>query len=310
MKHSLRSSNTVKIVVTAVIVILLISIISLLAYSQFSKKNIEVANDKTPHLQELLVLKAKKHIIELKYDLPARTTAYNIAAIRPQISGVVVKRIFTEGSFVKKGQSLYQIDPIEKVTIKAPISGLISRSAVTQGALVTQNQAEPLAVITQLDPIYVDIPVASKEMLEIKNYKHKKVKLFIDGNEYPYTGSVKFSEAFLNKSTDSTILRTIFKNPKGKLLSGMYVKAQIIVRLEDAITLSQRSVTISPNGDKYVMIVNEEGIIEKRAVKAKNTLSNEWIIDEGINDNDLVLYEGFQKVRVGMKISPKIKIEK
>ncbi len=94
--------------------------------------------------------------------------------------GIIVKKMFTEGAFVHKGEKLYQIDHVEKITILTPISGYIGRSFITEGSLVTQNQLEPLTTITQLDPMYVDISIPSNQIAEIKSYKNKKVKLFID----------------------------------------------------------------------------------------------------------------------------------
>ena len=154
--------------------------------------------------------------------------------------------------------------------------------------------------------MYVDISIPSNQIAEIKSYKNKKVKLFIDGNQYSYTGSSEFSEMFVNKNTGSVVLRTIFKNPKNELLSGMYVMAHIIVTTQNEIALPQRTVNHLPGGQKYVWIANQDGTVLQKIVTATQSIQNKWIIEEGINDGDLVLYEGFQKISEGMKIQPKI----
>ncbi|HAN7974768.1 TPA: efflux RND transporter periplasmic adaptor subunit [Escherichia coli] len=142
--------------------------------------------------------------LEVKTELPGRTNAYRIAEVRPQVSGIVLNRNFTEGSDVQAGQSLYQIDPATyqasydsakgelakseadaaviaaKATVEsarinlaytkvtAPISGRIGKSTVTEGALVTNGQTTELATVQQLDPIYVDVTQSSNDFMRLK----------------------------------------------------------------------------------------------------------------------------------------------
>ena len=264
------------------------------------------SNHSQANKPEFGVIKVQKQPIELTYEFPARTFPYKVSDVRPQVNGIIVKKMFTEGAFVHKGDKLYQIDPVEKITILAPISGYIGRSLITEGSLVTQNQPEPLATITQLDPMYVDISIPSNQIAEIKNHKNKKLKLFIDGNQYSYTGSLEFSEMFVNKTTGSVVLRTIFKNPKNELLSGMYVTINVVVTAQNEIALPQKIVHHLPNGQKYVWLTNQDGTVSQKIITATQSVQNKWIIDGGIKDGDLILYEGFQKISEGMKIQPKI----
>ena len=303
MKRKSRN-NIVKIVIfliTLGVVLCLTFVFAKNTSTTPSNSTYSVAN-----IPEFSVIKAQKQEIELTYEFPARTFPYKVSDVRPQVNGIIVKKMFTEGAFVHKGAKLYQIDPVEKITILAPISGYIGRSFITEGSLVTQNQPEPLATITQLDPMYVDISIPSNQIAEIKSYKNKKVKLFIDGNQYSYTGSSEFSEMFVNKNTGSVVLRTIFKNPKNELLSGMYVTVHIIVTTQNEIALPQRTVNHLPGGQKYVWIANQDGNVIQKIITATRSIQNKWIIEEGINDGDLILYEGFQKISEGMKIQPKI----
>ncbi|MBN2655207.1 MAG: efflux RND transporter periplasmic adaptor subunit, partial [Nitrospirae bacterium] len=261
---------------------------------------------------EVGVVAIQAERLELTTELPGRTAPHLIAEVRPQVGGIIQKRLFTEGSDVKEGDALYQIDPasyqaafnsanaalaraeanfipaklraeryaelvkinaiskqeyddasaqhmqakaevesakaaIETARINlgytkitAPISGRIDRSSVTTGALVSANQASALAVIQQLDPIYVDITQSSADMLRLKQAiasgllkksgkDQARVKLLLeDGSKYPLEGRLKFSEVTVDQSTGSITLRTIFPNPKGDLLPGMFVHAVVM----------------------------------------------------------------------------------
>lgn len=282
----------------------LVSTIAL--YFSKNEKQSKVLQPQQQNSMELSVIKVAHKPIELKFEFPARTSPYRTSDVRPQVSGIIVKKLFTEGSFVQKGEKLYQIDPVEKITILAPISGYIGRSFVTEGTLVTANQSTVLATITQLDPIYIDISIPSSEVLKIKEYQNTTIKLFINEEEYLHTGLLQFSEVLVNKNTDSVILRSIFKNPDNTLLTNMYVKVEIIIDDSEGIAIPQRTVFHLPSGEKYIWVVDQTGIISKRMITAKESVQNQWIVESGLHEGELVLYEGFQKIKEGAIIKPKI----
>lgn len=318
-------------------------------------------------------------------ELPGRTTASQAAEVRPQVNGIIQKRIFTEGSDVKAGQLLYQIDPAtyqasfasaraaearseanllpaklkeeryrELVKIKAvsqqdyenayaalkqaeadvasakaavetarinlaytrvtaPISGRISRSSVTEGALVTANQQGALATIQQLDTIYVDMTQSNAEMLKLKQNLASgamkksgstKIRLRLeDGSPYPLTGTLKFSEVTVDQSTGSVTLRGVFPNPKHSLLPGMFVRAILEEGVDEkAILVPQRGVTRNPKGDAVVMVVGAEEKVEPRIIRTVSTVGDSWLVSEGLKPGDRVILEGTQKARPGTQV--------
>ena len=258
-----------------------------------------------PILKEVPVIQIKKHNIEKTYTFPAKTVASKVAEIRPQITGILTKIMFTEGSFVQKGTKLYQIDPAERITIFSPISGYISRSFATEGALVTQNQSEPLATVTQLDPIYIDIPIPSSYLAMIKN-KKPTVSLLVNGKKYQHKGTIQFTEVFVNKSTDSFIVRSQFSNPNGELLAGMYVDAQIVINEGLGVEIPQRTVSMLPDSSMAVMVVEKDGTIAQKIISVDGESDNNWVVKNGLSDGDLLIYEGFQKIQHGMKVQHKV----
>ncbi|KAB0671432.1 efflux RND transporter periplasmic adaptor subunit [Oryzomonas sagensis] len=325
--------------------------------------------------------------VALTTEVPGRTSPHLIAEVRPQVNGIIQKRVFTEGSDVKAGQVLYQIDPAtyqatyasakaalaraeaslasvrlkagrykELVKIKAvsqqdyddayaalkqgeadvasakaavetarinlaytkvtaPISGRIGRSSVTDGALVTANQATALATVQQLSSMYVDVTQSSAELLRLKQSlasgilksnaaTQARVKLILeDGSAYPLPGALKFSEVTVDQSTGSVTLRAVFPNPKQALLPGMFVRAILEEGVnENAILVPQRGVTRNQKGEATVMVVGAEEKVEQRVIKVARTVGENWLVSDGLKAGDRVILEGLQKARPGTPV--------
>lgn len=333
---------------------------------------------------EVGVLTVQAQSVTLTTELSGRTAPRLIAEVRPQVGGIIQKRQFTEGTDVKAGQVLYQIDPaiyradqasakatmaraeanvaplrlrferyrellkshavsqqdyddasaalkqaeaevetakaaletarinLDYTSVKAPISGRIGRSAVTDGALVTASQAEPLATIQQLDTIYVDVTQTTAELLALKRNlasgllqsggaAQTKINLLLeDGTPYPLPGELKFSEVTVEQSTGSVTLRAVFPNPEKLLLPGMFVRAVVPEGVnEQAILVPQRGVTRNPAGQPMVMVVGAEEKVEPRIIQVVRTLGEQWLVSGGLQAGDRVILEGIQKARPG-----------
>jgi len=336
---------------------------------------------------EVGVVTIQPQRVALTTELSGRTAPHLIAEVRPQVNGIIQKRVFTEGGDVKAGQVLYQIDPAtyqaafasakaaqaraeatltgvrlkagryrDLVKIKAvsqqdnddaqaslqqaeadvaaakaavetarinlaytrvtaPISGRIGRSTVTDGALVTANQAAPLATIQQLDSMYVDVTQTSADLLKLKQNlasglmknggaAQARVKLLLeDGSAYPLTGILKFSEVTVDQSTGSITLRAIFPNPKQTLLPGMFVRALVEEGVSDqAILVPQRGVTRNPKGEALAMVVGVEDKVEQRPITVARTVGDNWLVSGGLKAGDRVIVEGIQRARPGTQV--------
>jgi membrane fusion protein (multidrug efflux system) len=336
---------------------------------------------------EVAVITVQTEQATLTTDLTGRTSAFGVAEIRPQVSGLIQKRLFTEGSDVKAGQVLYQIDPapfqaaldnanaalgraeanlpaillraerfrellVDKAVsqqdyddaaaalqqvkadieywkaavetarinlgytrITAPISGRIGKSNVTVGALVTAHQPSALSTIQQLDPIYVDVPQSTAELLRLQRrleegrLKHdvrnqNKVKLILeDGTEYPLEGTLQFRDVTVDPTTGSVILRVIFPNPKRVLLPGMFVRAVVKEGVnKQALLIPQQAVSRDPKGNPVVLIVNAGGKVEQRMLTLDRAIGDKWLVVSGLAPGDRVIVEGMQKVRPGATV--------
>ncbi|HON39526.1 MAG: efflux RND transporter periplasmic adaptor subunit [Desulfomonilia bacterium] len=341
----------------------------------------------SPPLPEVTVIEAKQQQVELTTELPGRTSAYLIAEVRPQVSGIIKKRHFKEGSFVKEGQILYQIDPapfqaaydsaaaslaraqanlpalearagryrellaggavsqqdfddvdsafrqaqaevayweaaVESARINlgytrvtAPISGMIGKSNMTEGALATANQPVPLATIQQFNPIYVDVPQSTTDLLRLKRRIEKgiltvegeiqkKVGLLLeDGSEYPLDGTLEFRDVTVDPTTGTVTLRAVFPNPDSILLPGMFVRAVVREGIDkQAILIPQSTVSRDPKGNALTLVVDGDGIVRQCQIEIDRAMGDQWLVASGLSAGDLVIVEGALRVRPGMQV--------
>ncbi|MDS1866241.1 multidrug efflux RND transporter periplasmic adaptor subunit VmeA [Vibrio parahaemolyticus] len=198
--------------------------------------------------------------------------------------------------------------------VKAPISGVISKSNVTAGALVTANQADKLTTIQQLDPINVDIVQSSAQLLRLKaalsqghmqEDQSAQVALTLeDGSTYEHKGTMKFTEVNVDESTGSVTLRSEFPNPDGLLLPGMFVRATVITGVDpSAILIPQNTVTRDATGKASVMTVSADNTVAITPVITAEVIDNQWRIIDGLKAGDQVITAGLQKVRPGSPVT-------
>lgn len=197
-------------------------------------------------------------------------------------------------------------------SITAPISGHISKSNVTPGALVTANQPQPLATIRSLDPIYVDLTESNEQRLKLRaqvgsgalQAGSTAVKLLLpDGATYAQEGTLEFAEVAVDEATGTVTLRAKFPNPDNVLLPGMYVRAVLDEAVDQsAILAPQQGISHDPKGNATALVVDAQGKVEARTVVASRTIGDRWLVESGLNDGDRVIVEGSNKVGPGMAV--------
>ncbi|WP_293970754.1 efflux RND transporter periplasmic adaptor subunit [Sphingomonas sp.] len=322
---------------------------------------------------------AKPTSVEMVTELAGRTTAFESSDVRPQVTGVIRRRLFTEGTLVQRGQTLYEIDPrlyraaanqaeanlqsaranaeatrtlaerykpladIEAIsrqdytnalasarqaaasvaqtsaaletarvnlgftTVPAPITGRIGRSLFTVGALVSASQADPLAQIQRLDPMFVDIQQSAADMLALRRALGRggivaaraAVELTLeDGEPYGRTGSVEFSEAIVNQQTGTVTLRARFPNPDGLLLPGMFVRGRFAEAINSrAFLVPQAAITRDPKGNATLFVVDQANKIIQKTVRADRTQGASWVVTEGLAVGDRIVTQGISKIK-------------
>ena len=196
-------------------------------------------------------------------------------------------------------------------SVTAPISGRIGRALVTEGALVGQGEATQLAVIQQVDPVYVNFTQSAGEVMKLRRAladgqlqraggsEAASVRVVLeDGSEYALPGKLLFSDLTVDPSTGQITLRAEVPNPKGDLLPGLYVRVRLEqAQVANAITLPQQAVTRTQQGDK-ITVVGADGKLSPRMVKVGAARNNQWIVLEGLKAGEQVMVDGFQKLQM------------
>ncbi len=324
--------------------------------------------------------------VPVENELPGRTSAYRTSEVRPQINGIIRKRLFTEGAIVRAGQALYQIDPqpyqaafneasanlrsalasqeaaraladryhplaeIEAVSkqefsnavaaaraadatvaqrraqletarinlaytnVPAPITGRIGRSLVTDGGLVTANQATPLAQINQLDPIYVDIQQSAAQLVALRRALGQKgaesgataVRLQLeDGSDYGQAGRLQFAETLVDERTGTVTLRAEFPNPDGLLLPGMYVRARLSQSIDrDAFLIPQAAVLRDTLGAPQVWVAMPDDKAQLRSITVTRTHGTDWVVTSGVKAGERIIIQGTSSLQDGQALKP------
>ena len=325
--------------------------------------------------------------VTLTAELPGRTSAYQTSDVRPQVNGILRARLFTEGSEVRAGQVLYEIDPapyraalaqaraalqtaqatvgtlrlkaeryadlvkinavarqeaddakaaydqavatvaqqraavqtaqinVGYTRVTAPISGRIGRSLVTPGALVSSGQAEALATIQQMDPIYVDLTQSADQLLQLRRAiaggqltggppSSTPVKLLLqDGTPYPHGGVLRLSEVTVEPTTGSVTLRAAFPNPERLLLPQLYVRAVITQGTDpDGVLAPQAAVSRNERGQATAFVVGPDGKAQPRILKTGQAVGASWLVLDGLKPGDRLITEGLMKVKPGAPV--------
>ena len=311
--------------------------------------------------------------VPMSSQLPGRVAAYRTAEVRPQVSGIVLKRLFVEGSEVRAGQQLYQINPapyqasydsavaveasaralaerykplvaanavskqdydnaeasylqaragVETARINlvytrvlSPIAGRIGRSMITEGALVTANQATALATVQQLDPVYVDVTQPSATLLRLQRESaagllrkdeagQTRVQLRLeDGSAYAHPGTLQFSEVTVDPGTGSVTLRALVPNPERLLLPGMFVREQIQEGVrQGTVLVPQQAVGHDQRGSPSALVVGPDNVVQLRVLQADRAVGDRWVVTAGLAVGDRVVVEGIQFARPGAKV--------
>jgi membrane fusion protein (multidrug efflux system) len=201
-------------------------------------------------------------------------------------------------------------------TIRAPIDGVVGAAAVSEGALVVQNETN-LATIQQLDPIYADFTQSVSELNHLRRalesgeldriaHGAAKVRLVLDdGAVYAHTGKLLFSEAKVDAHTGQVTLRGEFPNPRRELLPGMYVRVLIEQGIDtDAIAVPQQAIQRNGGGGSEVFVVRDDNRVAVQAVRTGSVQDGQWFVTEGLKAGDRVIVEGFQKFAAGDKVRP------
>ncbi|NOX18881.1 MAG: efflux RND transporter periplasmic adaptor subunit [Chlorobi bacterium] len=201
--------------------------------------------------------------------------------------------------------------------VKAPITGIIGKTKAKVGDFVGQNPNPViLNVISQIDTVLVDFYLTEsdylrvfREFLEQDNPKRERKKnnlqlILSDGSIHKEKGSVRFVDREIDVKTGAILIQAAFPNPSGLLRPGLFGKVRVKLNVvKNGILVPQRCVS-ELQGTFSVFVVNDENKIEQRKIKLGDTIGSFWLVKEGLNNNEKVVFEGLQKVKTGMTVNP------
>nr|WP_306131078.1 efflux RND transporter periplasmic adaptor subunit [Roseovarius sp. MMSF_3350] len=203
---------------------------------------------------------------------------------------------------------------LERTTIRARLSGEIGLARTSPGALVTASQAEPLAVIRDIDPVYVDVTQSAADLLrwtrgqtedQLTNADTTVRLTLADGSEFDETGTITAAEPNVDPQTGVVVLRMQFDNPDRLLLPGMYVQVELPVgTAENVLLVPQEAVQRDRRGRPFTWVVTAENVVEERQVTILQDRGSEWVVSDGLQDGERVVVAGFQKTGVGATVAP------
>lgn len=202
---------------------------------------------------------------------------------------------------------------LDYATIRAPIGGKVGRSLITEGALVGQDEATILTTIQQIDSVFADVTQSVSELMQLRSQAtagpgpsgSKRIVARVDGTEKTREGRLLFSEVSVDPSSGNVTLRGEFDNKDGLLLPGMYVRISVSQGSEaNAFLIPQRAVRFESSGAASVWLVNDQQLVEKRAIKTGEMVGTSWHVLEGLQNGDLVITDA-PDIALGQAVTAK-----
>ena len=266
-----------------------------------AEANLPAIRSRAERLKGLVAIHA---VAEQDYDDASAALRQAEANLAARKASVEISRAAVESARIN----------LSYTPIKSPITGRIGISNVTVGGMATAYQPTPLAVVQQLDPIYVDVVQASAELLRLRQRMEsgrlkqggaiQKVKLFLeDKTPYALTGTMQFRDVTVDPTTGSVTLRLVFPNPNQILLPGMFVRAVVEEGVsEQALLVPQQGVTRDTKGNPVALVVGKDEKVEQRILELDRAIGDKWLVTSGLAPGDRLIVEGMLKVRPGAQV--------
>lgn len=203
---------------------------------------------------------------------------------------------------------------LQYATVRAPISGRIGKSFVTEGALVSQADSNTMATIQQIDRVYVDVKqsIGEYERLqaalqsgELSANNQKAVQILNSlGQSYNVAAKMLFEDINVDPETGDVTIRIEVTNPERKLLPGMYVRVNIErASVPQALLVPEQAIQRNMNGDPQVYVVNAKGGADVRSVELGQQYEQFYLINKGLKAGDKVVVEGIERIQPNQKLA-------
>lgn len=191
--------------------------------------------------------------------------------------------------------------------IKAPFDGIIDRIQFKKGSLIDEGTV--LTKISNNKEIYAYFNMSEVEYLDYKSralndINNKAGLLLSNGLKHKYLGEIQTIEGEFDNNTGNIAFRAIFPNPELLLKNGETGKVQLVVPIKNALLIPQKA-TFEIQDKIYVYVVDKNNVVKSRSIKIKQRLTNLYIVESGISENDKILIDGIQTAKEDEKIKLK-----
>lgn len=204
---------------------------------------------------------------------------------------------------------------LEYTHIRAPISGKVSQRLVDPGNLITANTTV-LTTIVNSSIVQAYFEISERDMLryqnsglfkeiDVINRKGPPVEMTLWGEEHkPFKGELTYFDNRIGSQTASLTMRADIKNPDHYLAAGMFGKIKVRGGKAQEFLVLPEEIIGTDLINRYVLVVNKDGIVEYRPVKIGRLFGKYRAVEEGVTENDDVIFVGLQRAAPGAKVAP------
>src|SRR5258708_7406306 len=296
-----------------------------------------------PPPPKVSVVTVQAQAVPITTELPGRVAGYRYADVRPQVNGIILKRLFVEGSDVKAGQQLYQIDPAPyQATYDSAVAADASARALAErykplaeanavskqdydNAVASHLQARAAVETARINLIYTRVlsPITGRigrSLMTLLRWKREAAAGLVkqneagkaqvrvrleDGSDYAHSGTLEFSEVTVDEGTGSVTLRALMPNPERLLLPGMFVREEIQEGVrQGAVLAPQQGISHDQKGAPNALVVGPDDTVELRTLETDRAIGDQWLVTAGLKPGDRIIVEGIQSARPGGKVAP------
>ena len=372
-------------------ILVLVAVIGFASYHKYRAKQQAALLNAQVHPVEVLVATVTKQDVPLVREWVGTTQGDVNADIFAKVSGYLLKKNYQEGSSVKAGDMLFEIDPrsyqasldqakgdleqakanqkksqadvkrygslvkegavsqkeytdavrtndMNKAAISSaqaaveqaklnlgwtkvtsPISGIAGLAIAQVGDLI--DPAKKLTTVSVIDPMKITFSISENEYIWHRKMDADRLSnsnattaqrtepditiVLNDGSIYPDKGEFAFTDRQIDSNTGTMTVQVKVPNHNGFLRPGQYAKVRAAVGVfKDALVVPRRSV-IETQGTTQIAVVNKDNKIEMRDVTLGYIWENNRIVNEGLKDGDVIVVEGFLKIKEGTIVNPK-----
>jgi multidrug efflux system membrane fusion protein len=234
------------------------------------------------------------------------------AASQEEIDRADAQRVEAEAS-IRLAKSVVQIARLnlDYTQVRAPFAGQIGRRLVDPGNLVTADQTI-LGVLVNGEPMHVYFDVDERTLLRLRKQggaKGKTAPVFIalaGETGYLHRGTVDFQDNRVNPDTGTIVQRALVPNKEKLLTPGMFARVRLAIGEPYAALLVNSQLVLTEDGERFVLVVNDKNVIEKRKVILGQENEGLRAIKAGLKPEDRVVCERTDGLRPGMAVRPRL----